>query len=96
MAAKQKDPAAQAEPGFDQKLASLEAIAAELERGELPLEAAIARYQQGIELVKKCQSELARHQQRVEELSREAERALAELETQPSGDEDAEDDEDQA
>ena len=64
-------------PGFDEQLVRLEAIVAELERGELSLEPAIERYQEGIELLKGCHGLLQGYRRRVEELSGEAEAALS-------------------
>jgi len=64
------------EAGFDERLARLEAIVTELEGGELSLEPAIERYQEGIELLKGCHGILGRYRQRVEELTGEAEAAL--------------------
>ena len=48
-----KDPSDD-EPGFDARLARLEALVAELEEGELGLEPAIERYQEGVELLQRC------------------------------------------
>ena len=64
------------EASFDERLSRLEAIVNELERGELGLETAIERYQEGVELLKGCHGILARFKRRVEELSGEAEAAL--------------------
>jgi len=65
-----------AEPTFDRRLERLEAIVAELERGELSLEPAIERYQEGVELLKGCHGILQRYQKRVEELTADAEESL--------------------
>lgn len=64
------------EAGFDERLARLEAIVQELEQGDLSLEPAIERYQEGIELLKGCHGVLGRYRKRVEELTGEAEAAL--------------------
>jgi exodeoxyribonuclease VII small subunit len=69
----QADPA----PSFDERLARLEAIVAELETGDIALEPAIARYQEGVELLKGCKSLLEGFQKRVEELSADAEGGVA-------------------
>lgn len=69
--------------GFDERLADLEKIVGELEDGELNLEAAIERYSAGVELLKRCHSQLGRYRARVEELSREAEGALSAFEGDP-------------
>lgn len=62
-----------AEPSFDDRLARLEAIVAELEKGEIALEPAIARYQEGVELLKSCRGLLESFRKRVEVLSADAE-----------------------
>ena len=76
----------EAEPDFDQRLDRLEAIVNELEGGGLGLEAAIERYQEGIEHLKLCHARLAGYKQRVEELTGEAEQILRPF----AGDPDAE------
>jgi exodeoxyribonuclease VII small subunit len=65
------DPRASEVP-FDERLRALEAIAQELEQGELGLEHSIERYQQGVELLRTCHAQLALYQARVEELARDA------------------------
>ena len=72
-----------AEPGFDQRLARLEAIVGELEEGGLSLEPAIERYQEGIELLKRCHHTLAGYRRQVEELTREAEGAIRSFDGDP-------------
>jgi len=57
------------EPGFDERLAALERIVAELEDGGLGLEAAIGRYQEGIGLLKSCHGTLEATRKRVLELT---------------------------
>jgi exodeoxyribonuclease VII small subunit len=64
------------EPTFDQRLERLESIVAELEKGELSLEPAIDRYQEGIELLKGCHGVLQEYRKRVEELTADAEASL--------------------
>ena len=61
---------------LDQRLARLEAIVAELESGGVGLEAAIERYQEGVELLKDCRTVLSGYRKRVEELSASAEESL--------------------
>jgi exodeoxyribonuclease VII small subunit len=75
-AQKEVSEAAPESSSFDARLAALEAVAAELEAGELPLERAIERYQHGIALLKQCQQELDAYKRKVEELSVEAEQSL--------------------
>ena len=70
---------------FDGRMRRLEDIVSELEGGELELEPAIARYQEGIELLKQCHGVLRGFRSQVEELT-----AGAESELQPfTGDPDA-------
>jgi exodeoxyribonuclease VII small subunit len=54
---------------FDERLARLEAIVAELEQGKLGLEGSIERYQEGVTILAQCQKLLAGYRKRVEELS---------------------------
>jgi exodeoxyribonuclease VII small subunit len=75
---------------FDGRMGRLEAIVNELESGGLELEPAIARYQEGIELLKQCHGVLRGFKAQVEELTRDAEDALRPFEgdpdaSQPSG-----------
>jgi exodeoxyribonuclease VII small subunit len=44
---------------FETALAELEAIVASMEGGQLELEASIAAYRRGMELMKHCQAQLA-------------------------------------
>jgi exodeoxyribonuclease VII small subunit len=46
------------EPAFEQSLERLEKIVGELEEGELPLDDAIGRFEEGLKLVKACRSRL--------------------------------------
>jgi exodeoxyribonuclease VII small subunit len=64
------------DPSFDARLARLEEIVGELEDGALELEPAIARYREGVELLRQCRGVLAGYRKQVEELSRDAEEAL--------------------
>lgn len=76
-------------PGFDERLARLEAIVAELEDGELGLEGAIERYREGVELLRGCREQLAGFRRQVEELSEAAEQALRPYEDDPDAQEGA-------
>lgn len=71
------------EVGFDARLTELEAIVAELEDGELSLEEAIERYGAGVQLLRRCHTQLGEYRARVEELSREAEGALSAFDEDP-------------
>jgi len=53
---------------FEAALADLEALVAEMERGEMPLEASLAAYQRGGELLKFCQGQLEAAEQQIKVL----------------------------
>lgn len=53
-------------PGFEQSFAQLEALVSQLESGDLPLDQALARFEQGIRLTRECQSALSAAQQKVQ------------------------------
>lgn len=62
---------------FEAALAALEATVRALEEGELPLEEALKRFEEGMHLLRRCEAALKRAEQRVEILlaeGREAER----------------------
>ncbi|QIL45592.1 exodeoxyribonuclease VII small subunit [Vagococcus coleopterorum] len=44
---------------FEESIASLEAIVRDLEQGDVPLEQALDKFKEGIELSKECQNTLA-------------------------------------
>ncbi len=50
---------------FEQHLAELEQIVAEMERGEMTLERSLCAYEAGIALTRKCQAALDAAQQRI-------------------------------
>jgi exodeoxyribonuclease VII small subunit len=53
---------------FEQSLAQLEALVAQLESGDLPLDAALASFEQGVRLTRECQGALNAAQQKVQVL----------------------------
>ncbi|MBE5527929.1 exodeoxyribonuclease VII small subunit [Laribacter hongkongensis] len=57
---------------FESAVEQLDALIRDLERGELPLEAALAAYKQGAELVKFCQGKLADAEQQLRVLEADA------------------------
>lgn len=61
------------EEDFDVRLARLEALVEEMEEGGLGLEGAIARYEEGVALLKGCREQLGGYRKQVEELTRGAE-----------------------
>ncbi len=50
---------------FEQSLARLEKIVAEMEEGELPLDQLVTQYEQGVRLVQKCTATLKAAEERV-------------------------------
>jgi exodeoxyribonuclease VII small subunit len=53
---------------FEQSVQKLEALVKNLESGNLPLDEALAAFQEGVGLVKQCQSQLAQAEQKVDML----------------------------
>ena len=53
---------------FEQALADLEALVARMEKGDLPLEEALAHFERGIELTRRCQRALKDAELRVQML----------------------------
>lgn len=61
-----EDTAAGAPPAsYEAAMAELETLVASMESGELPLEASLAAYRRGAELVRYCQQKLERVEQQV-------------------------------
>jgi exodeoxyribonuclease VII small subunit len=56
-------------PTFEQALADLERIVHELEDGKIGLEESLARYEQGVALLKRCYGQLRQVEQRIVELT---------------------------
>ena len=52
---------------FEDAFARLDALVAEMERGDLPLEALLSKFEEGVGLVKNCQAFLRQAQLRVEQ-----------------------------
>jgi exodeoxyribonuclease VII small subunit len=59
-------PAAPSEPSFESALERLEAIVERLEGGELPLEQALAAFEEGVALSRRCTAELEAAERRIE------------------------------
>ena len=53
------------ESSFEDSLVELERLVRELEDGRLGLEESLARYEQGIGLIKRCQNQLREAEQRI-------------------------------
>jgi exodeoxyribonuclease VII small subunit len=59
------------EQGFEESLSALEKIVGQLESGDLPLERALALFEEGVVLARQCQSQLEEAERKVELLLRE-------------------------
>jgi exodeoxyribonuclease VII small subunit len=62
-------PTTAAEPTFEEALARLEKIVAQLEDGRTDLAASLAGYEEGVQLLRKCHGLLERAERRIEILS---------------------------
>jgi len=69
--AKPSDPAKASLP-FEEALKKLETIVEAMESDELPLEALLARYEEGTRLVKQCQDKLAEAELKISQLEKTA------------------------
>jgi exodeoxyribonuclease VII small subunit len=56
-------------PTFEKALADLESIVGELEDGKIGLEESLARYEQGVALLKHCYGQLRQMEQKIVELT---------------------------
>jgi exodeoxyribonuclease VII small subunit len=59
------------QPGFEQRLQRLERLAEKLRLGSIPLEEALALFEEGMKLSKSLEKDLSRVERRVEILTRE-------------------------
>jgi exodeoxyribonuclease VII small subunit len=57
---------------FEQALAALEQLVSDLESGEQPLEQALASFERGVALTRRCQAALRAAEQKVEILTRDS------------------------
>jgi exodeoxyribonuclease VII small subunit len=62
----------ESEPTFEDAITRLEEIVEGMENSELPLEQLIARYEEGVKLVKTCEEKLKAVEGRIEIISRQA------------------------
>jgi len=67
---------------FEEALKKLEGIVETMESGELPLEALLARFEEGTRLVKICQEKLAEAELKIQQLEK---NAAGELKLKPLG-----------
>jgi exodeoxyribonuclease VII small subunit len=63
---------------FEESVAQLENIVAAIESGQIGLEESLAKYEQGMELVKKCRGILDRAEKRIEQLTQQGDAVCAE------------------
>ena len=66
----QNNPAAA--PPFEEALQKLEAVVEAMEADDLPLEALLAKYEEGAKLVKVCQEKLAEAELKIQQLEKTA------------------------
>jgi exodeoxyribonuclease VII small subunit len=59
-----------AQLSFEHALAELEAIVAQLEEGQIPLAESLARYEQGVKLLRQCYQILENTERKIELLNR--------------------------
>ncbi|RRQ21120.1 exodeoxyribonuclease VII small subunit [Thiohalobacter thiocyanaticus] len=57
-----------AQPDFEKTLVELEGLVEKMEQGDLSLEASLASFERGIELIRTCQQALSEAEQKVEQL----------------------------
>jgi exodeoxyribonuclease VII small subunit len=57
-----------AEMSFEEAMKEIESIVAELERGELPLEESIGKFEEAVKLARSCQQNLEAARERISKL----------------------------
>ena len=67
------------QPSFEEALKRLELIISELERGELPLEIALARYEEGVNHLKYCHQTLESIENKIVLLSKQENGTMTEI-----------------
>ena len=82
----QSDAQSAPELSFENALAELESIVAQMESGNLSLEQALAAHRRGLHLAKLCQQRLEAAQQQVKVLEGEVLKPLAQLGPEPGAD----------
>ena len=79
-----------AEPKFEKDLEKLETIVESLEEGGLPLDASIKKFEEGINLAKRCEKALSSAEKKIEVLTK---NAAGKVETKAFTSDDASEDE---
>lgn len=69
-------PSGDEEPTFEEALERLEVIVNQLEGGDLELEAALAAFEKGVALTRRCAGQLEDAERRIEQLVQEGEKWL--------------------
>ncbi len=69
MAKPKPEPRDREQPSFEEALGQLEGIVRQLEEGELGLDEALARYEDGVKLLRRCHQLLEKAERRIELLS---------------------------
>lgn len=82
MAKKLPDP-----KNFEEAIGELERILSEMERGEVPLEESLVRYQRGNDLIQFCRQVLGKAEQQIEQMQKATESGAASID--PDEDDDA-------
>lgn len=81
---------ARKKPSFEDALRQLEEIAEQIEQGKIGLEESIARYEQGMLLVKQCREILSTAEHRIQMLQEKPDGTVARTEFAPPGEADEE------
>ena len=79
---------AEAKPKFEKDLEKLEDIVESLEEGELPLDTAIKKFEEGIKLYRRCEKALSEAEKKIEVLVKDAQGAI---EAKPFDEDEADD-----
>lgn len=66
------------EPTFEEALASLEALVASMESGEVPLATLVEKFEEGSKLVKTCEERLKQAELKIEKLRQDNAEAVLE------------------
>ncbi len=75
MCADKKPASASGKEGFEAELTQLEQLVASLESGDVSLDALVAKYEEGMRLLKSCQKSLEAAELRIEQLGKRGEDA---------------------
>lgn len=74
---------AEQRPTFEQALKQLETIAEQIERGQIGLEESIAKYEEGMGLVRQCREILAKAELKIQQLQQREDGSLTVVPFQP-------------